>query len=47
MNPLHLLWILPITAMFGYFIAALMMAAKKADENYISPCSRVSKGRKE
>lgn len=29
----HLLWILPITAMFGYFIAVLMMAAKRADED--------------
>ncbi len=28
-NALHLLWILPITAMFGYFIAVLMMAAKE------------------
>lgn len=31
MSAWHLLWILPITAMFGYFIAALMMAAKSGE----------------
>jgi hypothetical protein len=28
MNPLHLFWIVPLSAMFGYFIAILMVAAK-------------------
>ena len=27
-NALHLIWIIPMSAMFGYMIAALMAAAK-------------------
>ena len=29
MNPLHLLWVIPPSVCFGYFIAALMNMAKK------------------
>lgn len=29
MNPLHLLWIVPVSVWFGYALACLMMAAKK------------------
>ena len=31
-NALHLLWIIPTATMFGYFIAALMVAAKSGDK---------------
>lgn len=31
-NALHLIWIIPLSAMFGYFIAALMVIAKEADK---------------
>ena len=31
-NALHLLWIVPLSVMFGYFIASLMVTAKRADE---------------
>lgn len=30
-NALHLLWIIPMSAAFGYFIAALCMMASAAD----------------
>lgn len=33
MNALHLIWIIPLAASFGYAVAALMMAAKRADES--------------
>lgn len=29
MNPLHLIWIVPLSGMIGYFIACLMWAASK------------------
>lgn len=29
MNPLHLLWIIPVSVWFGYALACLMMAAKQ------------------
>lgn len=29
MNPLHLLYIIPLAVCFGYFIAAVMMICKK------------------
>lgn len=28
MNALHLLWIIPLAAMFGFFIAAMLAAGK-------------------
>ena len=31
-NALHLIWIVPLSAMFGYCIAAIMVAAKRANE---------------
>lgn len=31
MSAWHLLWIVPLTFMFGYFMAAVMVAAKRAD----------------
>ena len=32
-NALHLIWIVPFATTFGYFIAALMVAAKAGDRN--------------
>ena len=32
MNILHLLWIVPLSAGFGFAFCALLVAAKKADE---------------
>ena len=29
MNPLHLIWIIPLFTCFGYFVAVLMMICKK------------------
>lgn len=29
MNPLHLIWIIPLFTCFGYFLAVLMMISKK------------------
>ena len=29
MNPLHLIWIIPLSVCFGYFVAVLMMICKK------------------
>lgn len=31
MNTLHLIWIIPVSAWFGYFIAAVFRAAGDAD----------------
>ena len=31
-NALHLLWIIPVSVSFGYFIAALCVAAKRGDQ---------------
>lgn len=31
-NALHLLWIIPLSASFGLFIMALMVAAKSGDK---------------
>ena len=31
-NALHLLWIIPLSAMLGYAVACLMILAKKYDE---------------
>lgn len=31
-NALHLFWIIPLSVMFGYFIAALMVVAKEGDK---------------
>lgn len=36
MNPLHLIWIVPLSAAIGYFIAILMATAKRADEEIMS-----------
>ena len=30
---LQLLWIIPLSAMFGFFIAALLMANQREDKN--------------
>lgn len=30
-NALHLIWIIPLSVSFGYFIAALMVIAKESD----------------
>ena len=35
MNILHLLWIVPLSTFFGYFIACLMVAAKDDREDFI------------
>ena len=32
MNPLHLLWIVPLSASLGCFVTALCVAAGRADE---------------
>ena len=32
MNPLHLLWIIPLTASFGYVLGAIMATGAMADE---------------
>lgn len=29
MNPLHLIWIIPVSVWLGYALACLMMAAKQ------------------
>ena len=31
MSPLHLIWIIPLSACFGYAVAVLMMACKVRD----------------
>lgn len=33
MNPLHLIWIIPLSVCFGYFIAALMWIGRDTKEN--------------
>ena len=30
-NALHLLWVIPLSVCFGYFIAALMVMSRDAD----------------
>lgn len=32
MNILHLLWIVPLSATFGFALCAVLIAAKQADE---------------
>ena len=31
MNILHLIWIIPLSAMYGFFICALLAAGKESD----------------
>lgn len=33
MNPLHLLYIIPLSVCFGYFIAAVMVMSRDTKEN--------------
>lgn len=33
MNPLHLLWIVPLSASLGYIICALLTVASNADDH--------------
>ena len=33
MNALHLIWIIPLSASFGAFVMALLVAAARADEH--------------
>lgn len=35
-NALHLIWIIPLSAMFGFVIAAFAKAAGRADATYNS-----------
>lgn len=32
-NALHLLWVIPLSVCFGYFVAALMVIGRDAKEN--------------
>ena len=32
MNPLHLIWIIPLTTLFGYCLGAIMATGAMADE---------------
>ena len=34
-STLHLLWIVPLSTICGYFIAILMVIAKETDEEYM------------
>lgn len=31
MNPLHLLWIIPLSATFGFAVAAILMVGKDSE----------------
>ena len=33
MNALHLLWIIPLSAIFGFFIAAILATGKGGDQH--------------
>lgn len=33
MNPLHLLWIIPLSVCFGYFIAVLMIISRDKENS--------------
>jgi hypothetical protein len=35
-NALHLIWIIPLSAMFGFIVAAFAKAAGRADATYNS-----------
>lgn len=37
MNILHLLWIVPLAAIFGFALCAVLNAAKQADEIGMDP----------
>jgi hypothetical protein len=34
MNILHLLWIVPLTILFGFMLSAMFAVGKRADEEY-------------
>lgn len=32
MNPFHLFWIIPLSAIFGYGVAAVLIAGKRGED---------------